>query len=64
MQDLKAELVRGLWYVALLGADLRPGRLAHKTLLGEPVLIGRAHNGAVFALRRSDGARAVLRSSQ
>ena len=51
MQDLKAELVRGLWYVALLGADVRPGRMVHKTLLGEPVLIGRGRDGRVFALR-------------
>src|SRR6476620_11230350 len=51
MQDLKAELVRGLWYVALLGADLRAGRMVHKTLLGEPVLIGRGRDGRVFALR-------------
>jgi len=51
MQDLKAELLRGLWYVALPGADLRPGRMAHKTLLGEPLLIGRGCAGQVFALR-------------
>ena len=54
MQDLKAELVRGLWYVALLGADVRPGRMVHKTLLGEPVLIGRGSDGRVFALRDID----------
>jgi len=51
MQDLKAELLRGLWYVALVGADVRPGRMLHKTLLGEPVLIGRGSDGRVFALR-------------
>jgi len=51
MQELKAELLRGLWYVALIGADVRPGRMLHKTLLGEPVLIGRARDGQVFALR-------------
>jgi phenylpropionate dioxygenase-like ring-hydroxylating dioxygenase large terminal subunit len=51
MQDLKAELLRGLWYVALVGAELRPGRLAHKTLLGEPILFGRRRGGQVFALR-------------
>jgi phenylpropionate dioxygenase-like ring-hydroxylating dioxygenase large terminal subunit len=51
MQDLKAELLRGLWYVALPGADVRSGRLVHKTLLGEPVLIGRGDDGRVFALR-------------
>lgn len=51
MQDLKAELLRGLWYVALVGDDLRPGQLVHKTLLGEPVLLARTHTGEVFALR-------------
>src|SRR5258708_37658448 len=51
MQELKAELLRGLWYVALVGAELRPGKIVHKTLLGEPVLIGRARDGRVFALR-------------
>ena len=30
---------------------LRPGRMLHKTLLGEPVLIGRGRDGRVFALR-------------
>ena len=51
MHDLKAQLLRGLWYVALVGADVRPGRLVHKTLLGEPLLIGRGRDGRVFALR-------------
>ena len=51
MQDLKAELLRGLWYVALPGAELRPGRMVHKTLLGEPLLIGRGRGNRVFALR-------------
>ena len=51
MQDLKAELVRGLWYVALVGTDLKRGRTVYKTLLGEPVLIGRGSDGKVFALR-------------
>jgi phenylpropionate dioxygenase-like ring-hydroxylating dioxygenase large terminal subunit len=51
MQDLKAELLRGLWYVALTGADLRAGRMAAKALLGEPLLIGRTRAGQVFALR-------------
>ena len=57
MQDLKAELVRGLWYVALVGADVAPGRTVHKTLLGEPVLIGRARDGRIFALRALAAAR-------
>ena len=51
MEGLKAELLRGLWYVALPGEELRPGRMLAKTLLGEPVLFGRARDGGVFALR-------------
>src|SRR5436309_3583863 len=51
MQDLKAELLRGLWYVALPGADLRPGRVVPKVMLGEPLVIGRRRDGRVFALR-------------
>ena len=51
MHDLKAQLLRGLWYVALVGADVRPGRLVPKMLLGEPLLIGRGRDRRVFALR-------------
>jgi len=51
MQGLTAELLRGLWYVAAPGSALRPGGVLAKTLLGEPVLIGRTRDGAVFALR-------------
>jgi len=51
MQGLKAELLRGLWYVGLAGADLRPGRMVAKMLLGEPILFGRTGDGGVFALR-------------
>lgn len=51
MQGLKAELLRGLWYVGLAGKDLRAGRMLAKTVLGEPVLFGRTAGGAVFALR-------------
>ncbi len=51
MQGLKSELLRGLWYVALVGAAVRRGGMVAKTLLGEPVLIGRARDGRVFALR-------------
>jgi phenylpropionate dioxygenase-like ring-hydroxylating dioxygenase large terminal subunit len=51
MQGLKAELLRGLWYVAAPGAELKPGKLLAKTLLNEPVLMGRTKDGSVFALR-------------
>ncbi len=40
-----------LWYFALPGRALRPGRMLHKVLLGEPVLIGRDREGRVFAMR-------------
>jgi phenylpropionate dioxygenase-like ring-hydroxylating dioxygenase large terminal subunit len=39
------------WYVVALARELRPGRLQRVELLGEPVLLGRAPDGAVFALR-------------
>lgn len=51
MQGLKAELLRGCWYVATTGSALKPGRMVAKTLLGEPVVIVRGENGQVFALR-------------
>ena len=44
-------LLRGLWYYALPGADLRPGAAVHRQMLGEPLLIGRDARGRVFALR-------------
>ncbi len=42
---------RGLWYLAMPGTRLRRGAAVHRTLLDEPVLIGRDRAGAVFALR-------------
>ena len=51
MQGLKAELLRGLWYVGLGGSELPRGRMVEKTVLGEPVLFGRTAEGSVFALR-------------
>jgi phenylpropionate dioxygenase-like ring-hydroxylating dioxygenase large terminal subunit len=43
--------LRNLWYFALPGQHLLPGQMMHRTLLGEPVLIGRGADGGVFALR-------------
>lgn len=43
--------LRNLWYYALPSSGLRPGKMVHKTLLGEPVLLGRTDAGRVFALR-------------
>ena len=51
MQGLKAELLRGFWYMALPGARLKPGATTHLVMLGDPVLVGRGKDGKVFALR-------------
>src|SRR5262249_60660927 len=49
MQDLKAQLLRGLWYVAFVGHDVRPGRLVHKTLVGDPSPTGPGPDGRGFS---------------
>ena len=52
IQDLKSALfLRNLWYFALHSRALKPGRLTHKTILGEPILFGRTERGEAFALR-------------
>jgi len=43
--------LREMWYYAVPGARLKRGKTVAKTLLGEPVLLGRADDGKVFALR-------------
>src|ERR1700752_734261 len=40
-----------LWYMAGLSASLKPGAMRREMLCGEPVLLGRAKTGGVFALR-------------
>ena len=40
-----------IWYFLGLSSDLKPGRLARRMILGEPVVIGRGPAGEVFALR-------------
>jgi phenylpropionate dioxygenase-like ring-hydroxylating dioxygenase large terminal subunit len=47
----RPEFLRDLWYVALRSRDLRRGALVGKTILGEPVVLGRSPSGAPFALR-------------
>jgi len=51
VDDDAAAPLREMWYFALPGARLKPGGMVAKTLLGEPVLLGRAGDGSVFALR-------------
>ena len=43
--------LRELWYYAIPGALLKPGKTMSKKLLGEPILLGRGSDGGVFALR-------------
>jgi phenylpropionate dioxygenase-like ring-hydroxylating dioxygenase large terminal subunit len=47
----RAAPLRDVWYLALPGRLLRRGRTVAKTLLGEPLLLGRDRAGVVFALR-------------
>ena len=44
-------LLRNCWYVAVSSKDLKPKKIIHKKILGEPILIGRKKNGQVFAMR-------------
>jgi phenylpropionate dioxygenase-like ring-hydroxylating dioxygenase large terminal subunit len=43
--------LQNLWYFALPGNRLKPGRTQRATLLGSPLLLGRAQDGKPFALR-------------
>ena len=43
--------LRDIWYFAALSGDLRPGKLQRYEILGEPILLGRKHDGSVYALR-------------
>lgn len=51
MEADSAAPLRELWYYAVPGSLLKPGRVLKKTLLGEPLLLGRGADGGVFALR-------------
>jgi len=55
-------MLREAWYYALPGRALRRGAAVHRTLLGEPILIGRANDGKVFALRDTCPHRGTLLS--
>jgi phenylpropionate dioxygenase-like ring-hydroxylating dioxygenase large terminal subunit len=51
VDDDSAAPLREMWYYAVPGGRLKPGKTLPKTLLGEPLLLGRAADGTVFALR-------------
>src|ERR1700758_4573106 len=59
---VKGVMLRGAWYYALAANELARGATTHRTLLGEPVLIGRDAGGAVFALRDTCPHRGTLLS--
>ena len=43
-------MLRGFWYLAISAHALRRGKTLPVTLLGENVLLGRRHDGSVFAV--------------
>ena len=49
--DSDTAALRDMWYFALPGHALPRRRMVTRTLLGEPVLLGRGADGAPFALR-------------
>lgn len=49
--DETASPLREAWYYAVPSRKLRRGHLVARTMLGEPVLLGRDAGGGVFALR-------------
>ncbi len=59
MDKQNQSFLRNLWYYALPGHQLKPGKLLAKVLLNEPILFGRDRTGQVFALRDVCPHRAV-----
>jgi len=55
-------MLRDAWYYALPGFELARGKAVHKTLLGEPLLIGRGADNKVFAMRDTCPHRGTLLS--
>lgn len=49
--DDAAAPLREAWYYAAPSHSLRRGRMLARTMLGDPVLLGRDRDGAIFALR-------------
>ncbi|MGH7174258.1 MAG: Rieske 2Fe-2S domain-containing protein, partial [Gemmataceae bacterium] len=49
--DSDTAALRDMWYFAMPGRALQRGRVFARTLLGEPVLLGRDTDGRPFALR-------------
>jgi phenylpropionate dioxygenase-like ring-hydroxylating dioxygenase large terminal subunit len=47
----RAKPLREMWYYAMPSAALKPGALAARLYLGEPLVFGRDRDGRAFALR-------------
>lgn len=55
--------LKNLWYFAMHGSFLKPGKLIAKEILGEKIVFGRSSEGEVFALRDNCPHRGVPLSS-
>lgn len=44
--------LRDMWYFALASSKLKKGKMQAKTMLGEPILIGRDNTGKAFAMKK------------
>lgn len=51
LHPLATTLLRNCWYLAVQGKYLKKGKMLAKSLLGEPVVLGRTEDGKVFAMR-------------
>lgn len=61
-QDASGVMLREAWYYAVPAHAVKRSAMVHRTLLGEPVLIGRDADGKVFALRDTCPHRGTLLS--
>lgn len=43
--------LQNMWYFAVASSELKRGKMLPKTMLGEPILLGRDSNGKAFAMR-------------
>lgn len=61
-RNVDGVLLRECWYYALPAHALKPRATVHRTILGEPILLGRDADGNVFALRDTCPHRGTLLS--
>jgi phenylpropionate dioxygenase-like ring-hydroxylating dioxygenase large terminal subunit len=61
-RNVDGVLLRECWYYALPSHALKPRAITHRTILSEPVLLGRDAGGTVFALRDTCPHRGTLLS--